>query len=59
MNFLWRRVGEMDFLFYHQPKTIADLVDFVVGRICDQLGVEVELTRRWGHPDAPPDTTVS
>ncbi|MCH2589461.1 MAG: UbiX family flavin prenyltransferase [Planctomycetales bacterium] len=45
--------------FYHQPKTIADLVDFVVGRICDQLGVEVELTRRWGHPDAPPDTTVS
>ena len=45
--------------FYHQPKTIADLVDFVVGRICDQLGVEVELTRRWGHPDAPPDATVS
>ena len=29
--------------FYHQPKTIADLVDFVVGRICDQMGVEVEL----------------
>ena len=45
--------------FYHQPKTIADLVDFVVGRICDQLGGEVELTRRWGHPDAPSDTTVS
>ena len=45
--------------FYHQPTTIADLVDFVGGRICDQLGVEVELTRRWGHPDAPPDTTVS
>ena len=45
--------------FYHQPKTIADLVDFVVGRICDQLGVEVELTRRWGHPDAPSDTSVS
>ena len=45
--------------FYHQPKTIADLVDFVVGRICDQLGVEVELTRWWGHPDAPSDTTVS
>ena len=45
--------------FYHQPKTIADLVDFVVGRICDQLGVEVELTRRWGQPDAPSDTTVS
>ena len=45
--------------FYHQPKTIADLVDFVVGRICDQLGVEVELTRRWGHPDTPPEITSS
>ena len=42
--------------FYHQPKTIADLVDFVVGRICDQLGVEGELTRRWGRPDAPSDS---
>jgi 4-hydroxy-3-polyprenylbenzoate decarboxylase len=34
--------------FYHQPKSIADLVDFVVARICDQLGVSVELIRRWG-----------
>lgn len=34
--------------FYHQPLTIHDLVDFVVGRICDQLGLEVDLTRRWG-----------
>ena len=45
--------------FYHHPKTIEDLVDFVVGRICDQLGVEVELTRRWGHPDTPPEITSS
>ena len=34
--------------FYHQPKSIDDLVDFVVARICDQLGVPVELMRRWG-----------
>ncbi len=34
--------------FYHAPKSIADLVDFVVGRICDQLGVEQSLIPRWG-----------
>jgi 4-hydroxy-3-polyprenylbenzoate decarboxylase len=33
--------------FYHQPQSIADLIDFVVGRICDQLGVTVHLTQRW------------
>ncbi len=38
--------------WYHQPKSLEDLVDFVVARICDQLGVEVELMNRWGgHPD--------
>ncbi len=34
--------------FYHQPKSIGDLVDFVVGRILDQLGVEKNLIPRWG-----------
>lgn len=34
--------------FYHGVKTIQDLVDFVVGRICDQLGIEHNLIRRWG-----------
>jgi 4-hydroxy-3-polyprenylbenzoate decarboxylase len=34
--------------FYHDPLTIHDLIDFVVGRICDQLAVPVDLTRRWG-----------
>jgi flavin prenyltransferase len=34
--------------FYHSPQSIHDLVDFVVGRICDQLGVKHELTKRWG-----------
>lgn len=35
--------------FYHQPRSVLDLVDFVVGRICDQLNVAVDLTRRWGE----------
>lgn len=34
--------------FYHNPVTIHDLIDFVVGRICDQLGVRHELYGRWG-----------
>ncbi|MBX3440085.1 MAG: UbiX family flavin prenyltransferase [Planctomycetaceae bacterium] len=34
--------------FYHRPQSIDDLVDFVVGRICDQLGVSVDLAKRWG-----------
>jgi 4-hydroxy-3-polyprenylbenzoate decarboxylase len=34
--------------FYHQPKSIGDLIDFVVARICDQLGVAADLARRWG-----------
>jgi 4-hydroxy-3-polyprenylbenzoate decarboxylase len=35
--------------FYHGPKSINDLVNFVVARICDQLGVEQSLMRRWGE----------
>lgn len=34
--------------FYHQPQSIQDLVDFIVVRICDQLGVETNLMQRWG-----------
>ena len=35
--------------FYHDPKTIPDLIDFIVARICDQLGVQHELMSRWGE----------
>jgi len=35
--------------FYHGAESIDDLVDFVVGRCLDQLGVEHVLTRRWGQ----------
>jgi flavin prenyltransferase len=34
--------------WYHGVHAIRDLVDFVVARICDQLGVEHSLTMRWG-----------
>jgi 4-hydroxy-3-polyprenylbenzoate decarboxylase len=34
--------------FYTRPHTLQDAVDFIVGRICDQLGVEHRLVRRWG-----------
>lgn len=39
--------------FYHGPVQIIDLVDFVVTRICDHLGVETRLTRRWGDGEPP------
>ena len=35
--------------FYHNAKTIDDLVNFVVARICDQLNIANELVCRWGH----------
>ena len=35
--------------FYTRPQRVADMVDFVVGRICDQLGVEHDLLKRWGN----------
>jgi flavin prenyltransferase len=34
--------------FYHRPKSVGDLVDFVVARCLDQLGVEHALSGRWG-----------
>jgi len=33
--------------FYHRPAAISDLVDFVVQRVLDHLGVEAELVGRW------------
>jgi 4-hydroxy-3-polyprenylbenzoate decarboxylase len=35
--------------FYTKPQTLEDAIDFIVGRICDQLGVEHQLYRRWGE----------
>jgi 4-hydroxy-3-polyprenylbenzoate decarboxylase len=35
--------------FYHSPKEISDLVDFVVGRILEMFDVEHKLYRKWGE----------
>ncbi|HLJ97092.1 MAG TPA: flavin prenyltransferase UbiX [Gemmataceae bacterium] len=37
--------------FYTRPRSLQDAVDFIVGRICDQLGVEHGLVRRWGETE--------
>lgn len=34
--------------FYQKPETVADLVDFVVGKVLDSVGVENQLFKRWG-----------
>jgi len=41
--------------FYHNPKTIEDLVDFVVARILDHIGLEQTLVNRWGYDQKPTD----
>jgi 4-hydroxy-3-polyprenylbenzoate decarboxylase len=35
--------------FYHHPKRVDDLVDFVVARILDHLGIRHDLMPRWGE----------
>lgn len=38
--------------FYMHPRSVADLVDFIVARVLDQLGVRHDLVRRWGREAA-------
>ncbi len=40
--------------FYMQPRSIADLVDFVVGKVLDLLGVPHGLNTRWPGPPPVP-----
>ncbi|WP_394130528.1 flavin prenyltransferase UbiX [Shewanella maritima] len=40
--------------FYHNPKSVEDLVNFMVSRILDHLGIEHELTSRWGYGQSQP-----
>lgn len=40
--------------FYHRPTRIEELVDFVVARVLDHLGVTHDVGRRWGE-DIPMD----
>lgn len=34
--------------FYHMPKTVGDIIDFMVARILDQLNIEHNLMDKWG-----------
>jgi 4-hydroxy-3-polyprenylbenzoate decarboxylase len=37
--------------FYHRPTAVAELVDFIVQRVLDQLGLDIEIARRWAGDD--------
>lgn len=38
---------------YLLPETVADMVDFVAGKVLDLLGIEHTLSTRWKSPDSP------
>lgn len=40
--------------WYHGVRELGDLVDFIVARVLDQLGVAHSLVRRWGEDEAAP-----
>ncbi|MFT5756338.1 MAG: 4-hydroxy-3-polyprenylbenzoate decarboxylase [Alteromonadaceae bacterium] len=35
--------------FYHKPESINDLIDFMVGRMLDHIGIEQKIMPRWGY----------
>lgn len=35
--------------FYHRPESVGQMIDFIVQRVCDHLGVAVDLAPRWGQ----------
>lgn len=41
--------------FYHHPRQVSDIVDFIVARILDQLGVAHQLMAPWGRHNGEPD----
>lgn len=41
--------------YYYRPQSVQDIVDFVVARILDHLGVENTLAKRWGSCDNSAD----
>ncbi|HEY4130809.1 MAG TPA: flavin prenyltransferase UbiX [Gemmatimonadaceae bacterium] len=43
--------------FYHRPRSINDLVNFMVARVLDHLGVPHDLVARWGAGDALDETS--
>jgi 4-hydroxy-3-polyprenylbenzoate decarboxylase len=39
--------------YYHRPEEVEDLVDYMVARVLDHLGLKHELMARWGDERAP------
>jgi 4-hydroxy-3-polyprenylbenzoate decarboxylase len=44
--------------FYHKPKNIKDLVDFVCGKVMDQLGIKHKLFKRWKEDEEDRDMKI-
>lgn len=43
--------------FYQRPQSVAQLIDFIVARVLDQLGIAHDLMKRWGEPSTENRTT--
>ena len=41
--------------FYHRPETVLDVIDTVVARVLDHLGLEHAFTKRWMEPETRGD----
>jgi 4-hydroxy-3-polyprenylbenzoate decarboxylase len=41
--------------FYHRPTRIEELVDFVVGKVLDRLGLDIAMFERWRTPEGSPE----
>jgi 4-hydroxy-3-polyprenylbenzoate decarboxylase len=42
--------------WYHRPRHLDDVIDFIVGRVCDQLGIDNRLIARWGGHETGPNS---
>jgi flavin prenyltransferase len=38
--------------WYHRPRRLDDMIDFIVGRVCDQFGIDNSKITRWGSVEA-------
>lgn len=45
--------------YYHEPRSMCDLVDFIVARVCDQVRVPHQLMRRWGAVENQPSGAIA
>ena len=41
--------------FYHQPKTLEDIIDQTIGKVFDYLGIKHDLFQRWGENHGEPE----